>query len=228
MENFRGRKPFTAVYTNQRLSPLMIRNFMRFRKQLFIDRLGWDLKPDGDLERDQFDHGHAEYGLLLHKGWIVGGFRATPADKPYLARDVFSHLATARELPTTGEYWEISRFGVMTEDNPRLQRIAGVANYAMLFEFAARRKMRSLIALADLTYERYLQRNQITTIRCGPPQSHEMGHPDNKIDLIVGEIPVDPGRFQLPEKFAVMQKSLEIYDETLEDGLVRGREAVSA
>jgi len=207
MENFRGRKPFTAVYTNQRLSPLMIRNFMRFRKQLFIDRLGWDLKPDGDLERDQFDHGHAEYGLLLHKGWIVGGFRATPADKPYLARDVFSHLATERALPTTGEYWEISRFGVMTEDNPRLQRIAGVANYAMLFEFAARRKMRSLIALADLTYERYLQRNQITT---------------------VGEIPVNPGRFQLPEKFAAMQKSLEIYDETLEDGLVRGREAVSA
>lgn len=222
------RKPFTAVYTNQQLSPQMIRNFMRFRKQLFIDRLEWDLEPDGDLERDQFDHAHAEYGLLLHKGWIIGGFRATPADKPYLARDIFSHLATERPLPTTGEYWEISRFGVMTENSGRLQQIAGTANYAMLFEFAARRKMRSLIALADLAYERYLKRNHIRTIRCGPPQSHEMGHPDKTIDLIVGEIPVSPDKFRLPEKFAVMQKSLEIYDETLEDGLVRGREAVSA
>ena len=104
---------------------------------------------------------------------------------------------------------------------------AGIANYAMVFDFAAKRRAQSLIALADLSYERFLKVSRIPTCRYGAPQRHEMGSPENAIDLVLGEIPVAPEAFRLPKKFADMQKKMEFFDETAVE-LAAGHQAVSA
>jgi len=219
---------FTAVYTTLDQSPMMVQNFMRFRKLLFIDRLRWDLSPSGEFERDDFDHQYAEYAILLYKGWIIGGFRATPMNRPNLSRDVFGHLASERSLPRSPDHLEISRFGIMTEDDPDLKVAAGMANYAMLFHHATRRGALGLVALADLQYERFLRLMRIRTRRYGEPVRHEMGSPNNTIELVLGDIPVGSEAFRLPKKFAEAQKKMEFHDEISDAHDVRGREAVPA
>lgn len=54
--------------------------FLRLRKQFFVDGLGWDIPTDGSVEMDQYDTPHAHYSLVERDGRIVGGARCQPTN----------------------------------------------------------------------------------------------------------------------------------------------------
>lgn len=199
-----------AIIFHEQNNLEMAVGFFRFRKALFVDECGWNLPVSSDTETDQFDTFDAVYCVLLAEDEVVGGFRAIRCDKPYLAREVFPHLATMRPYPERADYWEISRFGVH-----RRQRKHGVALYAAMFHFAETRRAKALVAVSDLGHERLLSKIGIRTRRYGPPVTlgdHQMIEP---IQIVAGEIPLaeqDRTRLQFLRNCA---ESMEIRDDTL-------------
>jgi N-acyl-L-homoserine lactone synthetase len=55
-------------------------DFLRLRKQFFVDGLGWDIPNDGTVEMDQYDTPLAHYSLVERNGRIVGGARCQPTN----------------------------------------------------------------------------------------------------------------------------------------------------
>ena len=167
--------------------PDLVHKVQRFRKSIFVDRCGWDLQVRDDREVDQFDTPDAVHAALLVDGRMSGTFRATRTDRPYLAADVFPSLAVVSRYPQRADVWEISRFGIAADDpSPRLARL----NYALMFWFAQRVGASSLVAIADLTYERFLRSIGIRTRRFGPPQVIGVDRLGRNLLAVAGEIPL--------------------------------------
>ena len=83
-----------------------------------------------------------------------------------------------------------------------------------LFRFAELRGADALVAMADLTYERFLARMRIQTHRYGPPQvigNDRFGRP---LTALAGEIPLDRAGNPGLSKFIDLGRQLEIHDAT--------------
>jgi N-acyl-L-homoserine lactone synthetase len=182
---------------------------LRLRKRLFVDQCGWMLTTIDDLERDQFDAWYTEHCLLFRGLDLVGGFRAIRTDYPYLTQAVFPQLAVKR-FPNRGTVWEISRFGVLSAAEARTARL----NYALMFRFAELRGAEALVAMADLTYERFLQRMDIRTRRFGPPQVIGVDRHGRALTAVAGEIPLNKADNPDLGGFLDLGRKLEISDAT--------------
>lgn len=101
-------------------------DYLKLRKQFFVDTLGWDIPHNDLVEMDQYDNPLAHYSLVLRDGIVIGGARAMPTtshwgEHTYLLRD-----AVAGKLPNipqeilgreidTPAVWECTRL-VISED----------------------------------------------------------------------------------------------------------------
>lgn len=55
-------------------------DFLRLRKQFFVDELGWAIPTDGDVEMDQYDTPLAKYSVVEHDGRVIAGARCQRTD----------------------------------------------------------------------------------------------------------------------------------------------------
>ena len=211
----------TAVITTQLINPAIVQSLYRFRKHLFVDILRWDL-PAGEQpeERDQFDRVDTVHVALFQGRELIGCFRAIRTDRAYLTQSLFPHLAEFQSFPKTADAWEISRFGV----TPGSGMLAARINYAIMFRFAQMVHARALVALVDLTYERFLGRLGIVTRRYGPPQSIGLDLDGREMRVVAGEIPISEQRSERFQALLNLSKHMEIIDETR----VFGRDRLSA
>lgn len=53
-------------------------DYLRLRKQFFVDELNWDIPHNNDVEMDQYDNPTAFYSIALKDGQVVGGARVMP------------------------------------------------------------------------------------------------------------------------------------------------------
>ena len=113
---------------------------------------------------------------------------AHETDQSYLAEIVFPALATTRTYPKRADVWEISRFGVLPNGNPKN---SSDILYATMFHFALMRRARSLVAVTDLFHERHLSRLGIRTRRYGVPLQYGVDARGRPISIVGGEIPVE-------------------------------------
>jgi N-acyl-L-homoserine lactone synthetase len=164
------------------------------------------------MEFDEFDADYAEYALILDtNGEVLGGFRATCTLHPYLTERHFGHLAILRQCPKRADAYEISRFGVL----PGTDALSlGLLNYALLLEFARRRRANSLIALSDLRHERLLRTIGIRTRRYGPPGVVGQDIDGRDIVAVVGEISMTDQLPEVTSKLKSILEHVEIIDET--------------
>ncbi len=211
----------TATFGSSEDFPDRTEAFFEFRYNLFVKALGWDLQTSDSRETDQFDHIAAEYCVVSEDDTVIAGFRACRTDAPYLAADVFPHLASTKPYPRRTDVWEISRFGIA----PHLAGtdIAKI-NYSLMMRFAQNRGATVLVAIADLIYERYLRTLGIKTRRYGPPQIIGTDTKGRDLKCVAGEIPLldqDPSRLR---NLVSYTEHMELEDATL----VLGRRAISA
>lgn len=204
-------RSYKAIITTECAAPNEVAGFYRFRKQLFVDKCGWELPFDTYGERDQFDRTDTEYCLLYREGMLIGGFRAIRTDFPYLAQAIFPQLASGRPFPRSPLAWEISRFGVLSAHN---DRAAAKINYALMFRFARMRSASSLVAIADLAYERFLSALGVRTLRYGPPQHIGRNAFGETLTAVAGEIPLRGQDVARLAYFDDIASSLEIDDAT--------------
>jgi acyl homoserine lactone synthase len=74
-------------------------DYLKLRKQFFVDTLNWDIPHNDLVEMDQYDNPLAHYSLVLRDGVVLGGMRAMSTTShwggyTYLVRD-----AVAGKLP---------------------------------------------------------------------------------------------------------------------------------
>ncbi len=207
MENLNKKK---AVFAFQGTDAETVRRLRLFRKRLFVDELGWDLKLVGEEERDEFDTDDALHCALFEGHKVVGGFRLTPTDRPYLSRDIFPQLATVRPFPVRADMAEISRLGVVGEGTERFRRALAV--YGLMMEVARAGRFVSLVAVADLTYERFLRRIGIATHRYGPPGCVGTDRFGRTLHAVAGEIPLGEQPAQTLARLRASLQDVEIHD----------------
>jgi N-acyl-L-homoserine lactone synthetase len=193
---------------------------LRFRRQLFVDKLGWTLSVDGQFEVDEFDVAGTCFVALSQDDKIVGAFRAIRTDFPYLAEKVFPALAVTRSYPKTSQSYEISRFGIEPGSN---REVVASTLYALMFHFALIRRAKSLVAVTDLFHERYLAQRNIRTRRFGPPNTYTQ-QDSRGFKLVAGEIPIASQDQESLHRILSSLNGVHIYDETL----VFGRQSISA
>lgn len=215
------RKAYRAIITTANQSPGIVQDLQRFRKRIFVDEHGWQLRCEADgREVDEFDTAQAVHVALSDGRGLVGTFRALRADGPYLVQSKFPQLARSRPFPFGRDVWEISRFAV----DPRAGHAAAPANYAVMFRFAHLRQARALIALADLRYERFLSHLGVVSRRYGVPERIGTDQHGRPVIGLAGEIPITEQGGHRFERLLQQNQHVEIIDETL----VLGCERLSA
>jgi acyl homoserine lactone synthase len=209
---------FRAILCTEQQNPEVVDALYKLRRTIFVDMHGWDLRVVDGRERDQFDTPAAVHCALFRGNELIGGFRATRTDHDYLARNVFPQLAAVKSYPQRADIWEISRFGVLPSTD-RLE--TAKVNYSLMFRFAQLRRAVALVALADLTYERFLRTLGIRTRRYGPPQIIGTDKAGESLWAVAGEIPMAEQSGSRFQTLLALAKQVEIEDETLVLGRIR-------
>ena len=210
---------YKGMFFSLRSNPDLALKLFRFRTQLFVEELGWSLPMEDGVERDQFDTPNAVYCALTENEKIVGCFRAISCDRPYLAQGIFPHLATVKSYPTSPDALEISRFGVIAG-----HQAASVVLYSLMVRLAINRNVGRLVAIAELSHERLLNKIGLKTVRYGG--CHIVGFRDdgNWILAVAGEIPIPSEKSSRLRGLIQLSQQMEIYDETE----IFGRQRLSA
>jgi acyl homoserine lactone synthase len=102
------------VYGHERSNfPELIDEMHRLRKQVFHDRLGWEVPVKGNWEIDEFDDEDPLYLLSVNDaGALQASLRLLPTTGPNMLRDVFSEITRDCGPVENPQVWESSRFCV--------------------------------------------------------------------------------------------------------------------
>lgn len=169
--------------TQQDLPQYLYSEVARYRRQVFVELLGWDLQTLGGAEKDQFDRPDTVYVVAQdEKGGILGCARLLPTIRPYLLGEVFPQLLNGLPPPCSPDVWELSRFAAidfsakpMSALNQFKSRIA-INLLHQSIACAAARGAKRLITVSPIGVERLLRRAGFHAHRAGPPIVSE-GHP---------------------------------------------------
>lgn len=210
---------YKAVFFSAATRPDLTRSLFRLRHTLFVRELGWTLAVENGHERDEFDTDDAVYCVLSAGSQMIGCFRAISCDRPYLAHTIFSHMATDRPFPVSADHVEISRFGVLAA-----YRQASAVLYSLMIRFALARNAAALVALAELSHERLLNRIGLSTSRYGGVQIVGFHDDGRWILAVAGEIPIPRKPSPAFSDLLELTQAMEISDEAS----IFGRERLSA
>jgi acyl homoserine lactone synthase len=94
--------------------------YLKLRKQYFVDTLHWDIPHNDEVEMDQYDNPTAFYSLVVHDGKVVGGARAMPTTATWGQHSYMLRDAAEGKLPgipqqlytsavVTPQVWESTR-----------------------------------------------------------------------------------------------------------------------
>lgn len=91
--------------------PALFEQMYRQRFEIYVKRRKWrDLKPVGELEKDQYDTTSSIYLLVLDEDdEILAGLRLLPTMGPHILGDLFPQLV-AGGVPAAPEVLELTRF----------------------------------------------------------------------------------------------------------------------
>lgn len=148
---------------NRKLFTQDLDGYLRLRKKILINQLGWDLKSIDGKEIDQFDHDQAHY--LIYKlpktGTIAGGVRLTPSTVPNLTLDVFANLIDPQKgFSPSPDVWECSRFvidSMKIETQGRLIKEATLVLFIGMIEYGLSHQIHAYIATTEIRLERIIR-----------------------------------------------------------------------
>lgn len=177
----RGRiRVSTLSFSNMHKYGEMFQDLMRIRKQVFIEKRGWELPSVDGYEFDQYDNPFSRWLVLHRYGEILAGVRLTPTTAQcgiysYMIRDAQrGFLANIPQdllicdAPVCPTVWEASRIFV-TDDVPSRDRLA-VQNQLLrsIAEAAGEEGAKFVIGIVPYVWKRWSRRLQIDAGAFGP------------------------------------------------------------
>lgn len=132
----------------------------RLRREIFVDRLDWDLPCQGDLEFDRFDTPAAHYVLTIDNADRVCVLsRLVPTTVPYMIETLWPDWPYAG-CPKTETVWEASRFGCCATLSATERQEAVQSNFRTIYEFGKKRGLDYyLMVMPKFIFERLIRRN---------------------------------------------------------------------
>lgn len=153
------------------------KQLFNYRHQVFVERLGWDLDTENDIETDEFDHDNTVYVIAKDTdSEVIGCARLLPTTQPYLLECVFPELLNGRPLPKESKTWELSRFTSMdlkSKKTAAVGQLSSPSTQLLLrksMEAARNRGAKKIISVSPIGIERLLRKMNITAHRAGPPK----------------------------------------------------------
>jgi acyl homoserine lactone synthase len=142
-----------------------------YRRKVFVDRLGWDLRCAAGGEQDQFDRDDTVYLVARDDDDVIGCGRLLPSTAPYLLQEVFPELLNGLEPPRSHTVWELSRFAVGGVGKAEVARDKYLATRMLLraLEHCQRQGVEQLLAVTTGAVERLMLRAGVDLQRLGPP-----------------------------------------------------------
>ncbi len=140
--------------------PELIDQMHVLRKEVFHERLKWDVEIKGDWEIDKFDDYDPLYLLSLDDaGYVRGALRLLPTTGPNMLRDIFHCLLPAGEIIESPVIWESSRFCVSLRDRDGNRSLSNL-NTATAEIIAAMGEVGVLAGLSNIVtvYDHFLRR----------------------------------------------------------------------
>lgn len=161
---------------DRELNPMSRAELARYRYQVFVGHLGWQLPATGEEDQDQFDVASAVH-IVAHDDdrSMVGYARLLPTTEPYLVAKLFPELLGGQEAPSDPRIWELSRYAAMSL---RTTGLAGkspddiaVGKQVLLqaIETAAQAGAERLIFCTTVAIERLAMRWGVDIRRVAPP-----------------------------------------------------------
>lgn len=164
-----------SVGTKQQLSPHLFEQMGFYRREVFIDQLGWELNTVNGMELDEFDSPDAVY-VCSHndEGQVSGVARLLPTTVPYLMEKVFPELWAGQTLPHDSQIWELSRFAAAAPDGERSPSLQASAQHAAnllrnVMRVCVGLGVHTLVTVSPVAMERLLRVNGFRASRAGAP-----------------------------------------------------------
>lgn len=158
------------------LQPDVLTCVGRYRHQVFVQRLGWNLRCKDGLEYDQFDRDDTVYVVAQNEtGEITGTARLLPTTEPYLLREIFPQLLHGAPAPESVETWELSRFAAVDLNATaaisagQFSSPAATALLRASLDCAASLGARRVVTVSPVGVERLLRRAGFLVSRMAPP-----------------------------------------------------------
>lgn len=162
---------------SQGLTEQLKEQFFKYRFEVFVERLGWDLDTAYGRETDQFDHDDTVYVIAQDEhSRITGCSRLLPTISPYLLEEVFPELLNGLKPPKSAQIWELSRFtsldlnGSQTGQSSQFSSPATVELLVKTIECAKKLGAKRIISVSPLGIERLLRKAGFRAHRAGPPK----------------------------------------------------------
>jgi N-acyl-L-homoserine lactone synthetase len=162
--------------TRQQLPPQLFEQMGHYRREVFINQLGWKLNTTHGMELDEFDGPEAVYVCSQDEDGNVNGVaRLLTTTKPYLMAKVFPQLWAGNALPCDPKIWELSRFamvGPAKSAGVSPHQASAVAASDLLRQAIQTAKMKgahTLITVSPVGMERLLRLNGFRAERAGRP-----------------------------------------------------------
>jgi len=144
----------------------------KLRAKVFKDRLGWEVPIMSGMEIDGYDALEPLYMMISEPDGEVlrGCWRILPTEGPYMLKDSFAQLLHGQKAPENARIWELSRFAIETDGNPRF----GFSEITMesigeIISYGYHAGIDQYVTVTTTAIERLLRRAGVLTTRFGSP-----------------------------------------------------------
>lgn len=144
----------------------------KLRAKVFKDRLGWEVPIMSGMEIDGYDALEPLYMMIREPGGgaLRGCWRILPTEGPYMLKDSFAQLLHGQDAPQNARIWELSRFAIETDGNPRF----GFSEITMesigeIISYGHHAGLDQYVTVTTVAIERLLRRAGVLTTRFGDP-----------------------------------------------------------
>lgn len=168
--------------TRQELPPQLFEQMGHYRREVFINQLGWALNTTHGMELDEFDGPDAVYVCSQDdEGEVNGVARLLPTTGPYLMEKVFPQLWGGNKLPRDPQILELSRFAMADTAKTtgvlpnQASAVAASTLLRKVIQAAKSNGAGSLITVSPVGMERLLRLNGFEVRRAGAPKFHQGG-----------------------------------------------------
>lgn len=145
----------------------------RIRKDVFFDRLGWDVLCSGGLEFDAFDNADCDYLVVRHQDTLICSCRLIPTTRPTMLSEVFPGLLRGEDYLPDPAVIEISRLAATACPSLR----GGVMSLILqeLRRYASDHRVSAFVFVTTTAIERLLRRHGVRLQRFGDGRTTLVG-----------------------------------------------------
>ncbi len=162
-------------FDDDSLYPALRADVARYRHEVFVRLLKWELSCAEGYEQDEFDRQGAVHLVATDGREQVNGYaRLLPTTHTYLLAKHFPQLLNGRAAPCSPDVWELSRFtsaavGQADATDPAAQTRVGKRLLLAAVRHVSGQGARDMVFCTTVAIERLAHRWGVEIQRLGPP-----------------------------------------------------------